>query len=93
MATKIVPMDRMNQIVKIIAPILPHASRTSSAAKNRASAYRMLGAVMATRIAMMTPMRRIARKKNAMRGCSLAATADASTTHGAVVSVAVDASL
>lgn len=85
MATRTVRMVRMNQIAKSIEQFRPPANRTNSGAKNLANAFRMLGVATVTKTAMMTATKRIARRKNAIPGCSLAETADAFTTPGNAV--------
>lgn len=78
-------MGRTNQTVRTTALYQPLANQMSSVARNRVNAYRMLGVATTTRTAMMTAMRRIAIKRNAIHGCSPAAMVDASTTHGDAV--------
>lgn len=86
MVMRIVRTVPMSQIASKTAPFRQHASQTSSGARNRANVSQMPGAVTATKIATMRAMRRIARRRNAIRGCSHVAMDDAFTIPGCAVS-------
>lgn len=79
-------MAPTNRIAIIIALFHRHASPNSSVARRPANAFRKRGDATTTTIAMTTVTRRTARRRNAIRGCSLVEMAAAFTTHGDAVS-------